>query len=732
MCFLMPYFLVAQNTIQGIVYAKNQKKEALIGVNIFWANTQKGTTSNEKGEFLLEKINQSNQLVFSFIGFKNDTIDIKNQTFIEVFLKDDTQLKEIVIKDKKMDIETIKSEILTTKSLQKAACCNLSESFETNASVDVTVTDAITGGKQLKLLGLDGVYAQIMLENMPHVRGLAARSGLHLISGTSIKSIEINKGAGSVVNGYESMTGQINVELAKPESSEKLLLNGFINPFGRWELNANASQKINSKWSTAVLAHTSHLQNAIDQNMDGYMDTPKFSQYNLINRWKYEGKSTEAQFGFRFVNDTKLGGQSEHNHNNHLNQILYGASSDLKQYEAWTKIGFVSKKVEGRSVGFILNMKHHAQNSFFGLNQYKAWQNTINSQVIYQTPIIRTHINTLRLGASFLSDNYDENWQAQIPDLQSITRQRYEKTAGVFAEYTWKPTSKITWINGLRADVHNLFGGFLFPRSHFKYQITDKIILRASVGRGMRVANPMVEQASFLASSRQVFWANNLRPELAWNYGINFTQEFDLFGKDAQISLDFYHTDFQNQVVTDINTTQKISFYNLEGKSFANSFQLQAEYELFENFNLTLAYKNYDIRTTYTDIGLQNVPLIIKERFFANFDYTLKNEKTAEELVIDVTGEWLGKMNLPNTQNNPVEFRRRQISESYWLLNTQITYKPNKKWDIYLGGEDLLNFMQSNPIISSNQPFGNYFDAAIVYAPVMGRMLYAGVRFYVR
>ncbi|TAG00519.1 MAG: TonB-dependent receptor [Cytophagia bacterium] len=729
---VMPFLVMAQNKVSGIVRPENQPKETLTGVSIFWENTQIGTTSDENGAFSLPLPDGSQRLIFSFIGFKNDTISVNYEKPLEIFLKENKQLQEVVIKDKKIDIETIKTEILTTKSLQKAACCNLSESFETNASVDVTITDAITGGKQLKLLGLDGVYSQIMVENMPHVRGLSARSGLHLISGTSIKSIEINKGAGSVVNGYESMTGQINVELAKPESSEKLLLNGFINPFGRWELNANTSQKINSKWSTAVLAHTSHLQNAIDQNMDGYMDTPKFSQYNLINRWKYEGKSTEAQFGFRFVNDTKLGGQSAHNHNDHQNQTLYGASAALKQYEAWSKIGFVSKKVEGRSVGFIFNAKHHAQNSFFGLNQYKAWQNTINTQVIYQTPIIRTHINTLRLGASFLSDNYDENWQAQIPDLQSITRQRYERTAGIFAEYTWKPTSKITWINGLRADVHNLFGGFLFPRSHFKYQMTDKTILRASAGRGMRAANPMTEQAGFLASSRRVFWANNLRPELAWNYGINLTQEFSFLERDGQISVDFYRTDFQNQVITDVNTAQNIYFYNLNGKSFANSFQIQTEYELFDDFNLTLAYKNYDIRATYQNIGLQNVPLVVRERFFANFDYTLKNKKTKEELMIDVTGEWLGRMNLPNTQNNPVELRRGEKSPSYWLLNAQITYKPTPKWDIYLGGEDLLNFMQNNPIIAGNQPFGNYFDASIIYAPVMGRMMYAGVRFYVK
>lgn len=734
--FLLIYFYISlifsvlSQNIKGYVFEKNTKS-TLIGVNLYWLNTTQGTTTDEKGFFSLQKNNISQKLVVSFLGFKNDTLLIEKDTTLQFFLENESILKEITIKDKKnIDTEPLKTELLTTKDLKKAACCNLSESFETNASVDVTITDAVTGGKQLKLLGLDGTYSQIMVENMPNIRGLASRSGLHLISGAAIKSIEINKGAGSVVNGYESMTGQINVELAKPENSEKLYLNGFINPFGRWELNANTALKINEKWSTAFLTHTSHLQNAIDQNMDGYMDTPKFSQYNFLNPWKYSGENTEAQFGFRYVNDQKVGGQSEHNHQTHQNQLLYGAGGKINLYEAWAKIGFISPRVENRSVGIILNARHHQQNSFFGKNNYDAFQNYLQGQVIYQTHIKQKHI--LRTGVSFVMDNYDEIWQQQIPENQEIIRKRYEKVVGAYAEFTWKPTEKFTLIQGIRTDYHNLFGAFLLPRTHLKYAFGDKTILRASAGRGFRVANPMIEQSGFLASSRKVIWNNNLLPEKAWNYGINLSQGFNLWGRKGQFSMDFYRTDFQNQIVTDVNNARQIEFYNLQGKSFANSFQVQMEYELIDDFNLTFAYKNYDVKTTFKETGLQNVPLIIRERFFANLEYSLRNSKTNEEITFDVTGEWLGSQFLPNTQNNPLEFQRRTTSPTYWLLNAQVTYKPKSQWEVYVGGEDLLNFMQENPIISANQPFGNYFDASIIYAPVMGRMIYGGFRFYLK
>lgn len=718
-------FSLQAQTIRGIVLEKNTRGETpLIGANVIWMGTTLGVATNDLGEFQIRRVPGFSQLLISYIGYEPDTLQIDNQDFVKIYLRPALELEAVIIEDKALNREVNQSELITTKGLRKAACCNLSESFETQGSVDVSSNDALTGTKRIRLLGLDGLYAQIMTENIPTVRGLAARSGLQFIPGTWMKSIDINKGAGSVVNGYESFTGQINVELAKPEISEKILLNGYINANARTELNLNTSHKISEKWHSGLLLHGSTMQSTVDQNDDGFQDVPRFTQLNLLNRWKYQGENFESQIGFRVLWDDRLSGQTDFKKGmERTSQEPYGFNVDTKRLEAFAKLGFTSPKNPLTGIGLIFSGLHHNQDSYWGLTDYEATHNNFSFNGIFQTEFSPNH--KLRAGLSFVGEEFQEEYTQGVE--KELDRQRTELVPGIFAEYFWAFHPKFSIIAGLRTDFHNLYGAFASPRVHFKYEISENTLLRLSGGKGFRVSNPIVENIGYLISSRSLSIASDLKPEIAWNYGGSLSQQFRIGKRKASLVLDFYRTDFVNQAVIDLDSSPNaLNIGNLDGKAYANSLQMSASYEIIERFDINLAYKYYDVKTT---IGgeLITVPFVPEHRFFINLAYATYFDKWT----FDFTTQWVGSQRIPSTEANPAEFRRPQQSPAFFTLNAQIT-KRYKKWEIYVGGENLGNFRQSNPIIDPQNPFGENFDAGLVYAPIQGWMLYTGFRFTVK
>lgn len=747
--FLIIYIIInplGYAQVKGFVKGKDAqgKTTPLTGATVFWQNTQIVAITDSVGKFSLPAQSLKKAIVVSFVGYKNDTIQNPPNELIITLLADNV-LDEVKLKGDALNRETNQMEVLTRKELRKAACCNLSESFETNASVDVSTTDAVSGTKQIRLLGLDGTYAQIMAENMPFVRGLSTRSGLQFIAGTWIKSIQINKGAGSVVNGYESITGQINVELAKPEDSEKLLLNFYANNGARLEGNVNWAKKLSERWHTGILAHHSRGDIPMDNNRDGFMDNPIFQQYNLINRWKYQGDKMESQMGFKILHENKTAGQTDFRHSAGKVHDLgspYGANFRTTRLEGFAKTGFfLGENAEGhvnKSLGIILNYTHQDQRSIWGVNDYNGTQNTFLLNAILQLEPDKGHI--LRLGTSLLADEfrelYLENHNAEhLPNTHPtnyFSRKRREMATGVFSEYSLEKNG-FGLVAGLRGDFHNLWGFFLTPRLHLKYDFTPKTTLRLSGGRGQRTANPLVENTSYLISSRKLYLPTSPLLEVGWNYGGSFSHQFWVGNTKATLTADYYRTDFEQQAIVDLFTNaQAILIYQLQGQSFANSFQVSLDYEIHEKLTTRLAYKYYDVRATFQNPSLPtptlaSLPFIPQNRWFANVGYTTPNEKWE----FDFTTEFFGRQVLPNTANNPVEYQRPAKSPSFLLINAQITRKLGKKWDVYIGGENIGNYRQANPIIQANNPYGNYFDAGQVYAPVFGAMVYVGARFTV-
>jgi len=720
--FLLIPFLAKSQNITGKVMEKDVEgnTSALISANIVWRGTTQGTLTDLEGNFSISSQGILDKtLVISYVGYQSDTISVQEGETLEVFLKPQELEGVEITADKSLNTDVQQIETLSNHDLRKAACCNLSESFETNASVDVSFSDAVSGTKKIRMLGLDGVYAQIMTENIPAVRGLASRSGLQFIPGAWMSAIDINKGAGSVVNGYESITGQINVTYAPMERGEKALLNLYGNQAGRMEGNFNWRHSLSERWHTSLLLHGSLQNDSPDGNNDGFRDIPAFQMVNVLNRWHYDGRNMNWHGGVNFLYDDRLGGQNNFGRNTPFStQEAYGVGQVNRRVQVWSKLGLLPENHFNQSWAIMTSVLQHQHEAFWGVRKYQATQNYAMGQLIYQNEL--NEKNILKAGASLVIDAYEEDLQ-NVESSQSLYKNyREEWISGVFAEHTWKPSEEWNMVTGVRMDFHNLYGNFISPRLHLKYSPSSSTSIRLSGGRGFRVANVLVENGNYLASSRVLNIQNNLQPELAWNYGLSFSQEFYLNSNKGTLVIDYFRTDFENQVVMDLDSSpDALSFYNLNGTAFANSFQANVSYELFERFDVNLAYKYYDVRTTI-DGKLRETPFIPKDRVFVNLAYSTHFDIWQ----FDFTTQWLGRQRLPNAQ----EASQDMYSPDYFLFNAQITKRFKGGWEVYVGGENLGNFMQPNPILNFENPFGNDFDAGIVYAPIMGRMIYWGVR----
>ena len=614
------------------------------------------------------------------------------------------------------------------KELLKAACCNLSESFETNATVDVSFSNAVTGTKQLKMLGLDQKYTALTKELLPEIRGLATPYGLNFIPGRWIGGIQLTKGGSTVTNGYESITGQINTELLKFNKEPETTLNLFGDINARTEANVTHTSSLSEHWNQSVLLHGNGTLAKMDYNDDGFLDQPTGTQLNatyLLNYNDLEHTGWGTHFGINFLQDKRKAGQIDYNWQfDQSEQDKYGVGIDISRFQVWNKTGHMFKDKPYQSIGWMNQFTYHQQNSFFGLRDYFGKQTTYYSNLIFESILGNTN-HKYKTGASFLYDKYDEDYLAQ-------NFKRTETVPGLFFEYTLTG-QKYTLVAGARADFHNLAGTQFTPRLNFKYDIAPKTILRLSAGRGFRTANVFAESQSYFASNRDIEIRDNggkiygLNPEIAWNYGASLQQEFRLFGNKSMIVADFFRTDFQDQVLLDLDqSAQKIVFYNLDGKSWANSFQTQWDFTPVKNFDVRLAYKFYDVQADFAD-GRREVPFMAKHRGFLNLAYSTDKNDKGGFWSFDTTLNAVGKQKLPNMGSNPVAYQLPEYSDSYLTWNAQIAKNINDKIRLYVGGENLTSYTQKNPINDAQNPFGNYFDGGMVYAPIMPLNVYFGL-----
>ncbi len=724
----LPPGIAQDNGIKGYVHvlSGDDQLKPLPFVNVYWSGTAHGTVTDENGEFTIRLHGSGDHpLVFSYVGYTTDTLMVaRGQGEVSMILSRGEQLDEVTVSKRLggayiSKLKPIKNEFITGEGLQKLPCCNLSESFENSATIDVGYSDAVTGAKHIKMLGLAGIYSQMMFENIPYLRGLESAFGLNYVPGPWMKSIQISKGASAVINGYESTSGQINVEYKKPDNSDPLFLNLFTNSTGRMEANLTSAVNLNEKWSTMLLAHGSTLQNKIDRNQDGFMDIPLSRQVNVFNRWKYNPEGNlRSQFGFSLMDERRDGGQPGFDYERDQGTTnSYGIRINTRKYHGFGKMGILFPNKPYQSIGFLTSATWYDQEGLFGQNRYKAEQKSLYANFIYQS-IIGTTNHTINLGSSFQYDLYSESLNTEMFD-------RTEVVPGIFSQYSYSSLDKFNGILGLRADYNSLYGYLFTPRLHMRYVIGENTSMRASAGKGYRSANVLSENTGVLASSRVLYFLEDFRIEKAWNYGINLTHDWPIGGtRNINASIDLYRTDFQDRVVVDMDrNVSGVYFYNLDGKSYANSIQTQVSIEPVERFDITLAYRYSDVKSTING-ELKEVPLTSRYKGLLTLSYATRFRIWA----FDLTSQLNGQTRLPFTGMNPAQYQLGDYSPSFFILHAQVT-KRFKWFEIYAGGENLTDFTQEDPILAEDDPFGQYFDASMVWGPLLGRRFYAGLRY---
>jgi hypothetical protein len=708
----------------------NNKPVNLEGVSIYWLDSSVGVVSDQNGFYSIPFEKSTNKLVFKILGFQDDIVVINGvKQYDQIMTEDLAQLDEVILSKRKNTIQKsyFKTQNIVNVSsdeLLKAACCNVSESFETNPSIDVSFSNAITGVKQVKMLGLESPYLLITEENIPMVRGASQVFGLSFIPGSWVQSMQITKGTGSVVNGFESISGQINIELIKPVDYAPIFINVFRSGMGRNEFNFHLNSNINSKFNSILFVHADNNRTIHDTNNDGFLDLPTFKGFNFFNRYQYTDleKGVVSFLGFKYMKNEKEAGEDVANLK--LKRLAWVSEINTERFDTNFKLGYVNPNIPYQSIGFQMAYSNHIQNSYFGLRNYDIRQNSFYSSFLYNS-IISNTMNKFKAGLNFSFDDYHE-----MVDISKINYDRTDKSFGGFFEYSYDNLDKISLVAGLRYDIHNNLGSFLTPRFHLRYQPFEKSVFRFSIGLGRKASNIFSENQEIFSTGRTINIKNEkgnfygLNPEKATNYGMSFRQGFVLNNQDGDITIDYYVTDFENQIVVDWEKQGELNFYNLEGKSYAKSFQIELDYSISNNVKIKSAFKNYNVKKQYNS-GFKQNPLTPKNRFFTNLDFSSNLNENGKQWKFDFTYNWIGQQRLPIHSDQSL---LKGLSPTYTLLNTQLTRVFSEKFEIYIGGENIGSYTQKTPILDSENPFGTNFDSSLVYAPILAPMLYAGIR----
>jgi outer membrane receptor for ferrienterochelin and colicins len=724
--------LFAQN-LKGMVMSADG--EALIGAIVRWQHTNNGVATDEKGWFSIPQKEKLDSLEVSYVGFITKKIAVQPETSeIHIPLNPDGLLKETTVKARKQDsyVSTLSIknvETVTSNEIKKAACCNLSESFISSAAVDVSYADAVTGAKEIQLLGLRGGYSQFMIENRPAMTGLAAPRAYEYISGTWLESIQIAKGTSTVMQGYQAISGQINAELVKPDKDAPLFVNLFSSTGGRNEANIHLNRKINNRLSTGLLLHGNYTGLEIDTNHDGFLDNPLRQQLNGLYRILYQGDKIMTQWNIHALTDKIKAGQTTSHETESATSphAVHGLShyairQDNSRVEVFGKLGYIGFDEPYKSLGSIWSASWHRADDVFGAKLHGGTQMSFYSNLIYAT-IINNTDHKINFGGGYQYDRIQENYN-------KIDLSRTESVTGVFSEYTYnwenfeeKGLYAFNLIAGVRLDYHNLYGTRFTPRLNGKLNFTENSVFRFSAGRGYRTPNIIGDNIGMLATGRIFKINTDIQQESAWNYGINYTQNFKFASRDASISVDLYRTDFTNQLIADMfSSPSEARFYNLNGKSFANNFLVMLNWNFLQGFDTKIAYKYNDVQATYGSTLIQR-PLTAKHRGLVTIDYTSLNKNWR----INTQAQLVGKQRIIPSHSSSDVAHHSTYSEPYMLVNAQIT-RVFGNLEMYLGGENLTGYVIHSPIINPQDPFNTAFDASQMYAPMMGALGFVGLR----
>lgn len=730
---LFPCVLSAQS-IKGKIFGQTPSgNEILPGATLTLVGSTQGAVSNEFGVFEIQvPADADPRLVVSFLGFKTDTIAIAGRTYFSIYLSPDPKNLEAATVVAQQGgsfisaLQGIKVEVINQKELTKAACCDLAGCFETQGTIQAQTTNLLLNSKELRILGLSGVYNQILVDGMPMILGSSFTYGISSIPGTLVDQIFVAKGANSVLQGFESISGQVNVVLKEPKpDKEKILLNAYINSFGEKHLNANFSTNLGKNWKSLTSLHLVQPAGKRDRDGDAFLDLPLLTRLAIYQKFTLGDEQSEgwsSKIGLRYLDEKRIGGQTTFDAKNDQGSTqIYGQTVQYQQPELYTKTGFRFNPQS--KISLIASAFQHQQSAWFGVTQYKSQHLNAYANLQYEQLWAQKH--DLKFGFSYRLLNLDESIRFSNNDLKRTFAGAYlrqERTPGLFAENVFN-FEHFSIIAGARMDHHRQFGWQFVPRLTLRYNAGDATVIRANVGRGLRSVNLFAENVTLLISSRDIRFAEPLELERAWNSGINLTHTATGENLVATFSVDFYHTRFQNQIFPDYDSDPGLAIIqNFRGTSISNGFQFDAKFVLSKIFEAKFAYNFLDVYRPTVE-GKVYLPFNARHRVVGAFSYEPKNK----EWHADVNLHWMGPQRLPDTKSLPESLRQPEFSRAFSVTNVQFT-KVWKKLDVYAGCENLFDFRQIRPIINWQNPFGEYFDTAFAWGPTRGRELYVGVR----
>ena len=738
------YAQQSDGTLSGAVYtvSLDGEREPVAFATVYWLGSDVYADCDENGKFSIERDAERDAvLVAAALGYIRDTVAVEpGRTFLEILLRSDNQLDEAVVTARGeanylSRLSNVKTEVISSAGLNKMACCNLAESFENSAAVSVGYSDAVTGARQIRLLGLSGIYTAMLDENRPVMRGLAAPFGLSYIPGQWLESIQIAKGPSSVINGVEAISGQINVEHRKPTDEKPLFLNAFINSMLMAELNAASSLQIGNRWSTVLMAHASRSFMAHDMNGDGFRDEPEMTHLNFANRWLYYDQSgVQVRFGVKALYDSRLGGQMtfrrEHVDSLRTMSVPWGTYITNQGVNGYLKVGIPLNEDNSHNIAVVADYTWHQLDSYFGLRSFFGRQNSGFLNLMYQGTPNDSHRFTFGLRNFF--DGYVQTLHDGYADPLSASRRalfadydlsRNENSLGIYGEYTYTLGEKFSAVADLSLDWNSLYGLFLSPRANLKWAPADWLVIRASGGRGTRSPNVVVDNLGMMSTGRRLDIAPDLDMESAWTYGGNITFYIPIgFEDNSYLSFDYFRSDFTSQIIVDQEYDwSAVSIYSLDGPSYTNTWQADFSVEPFERFTVLATFRYSDSKVWLKDRGLVERPLVSRYKGVLNLQYATR----MNIWTFDFTAQINGPARLPDFAVKPGE---SGMSPVYPVLFAQITRK-FKGVDVYVGVENITNYRQKHPVISAEDPWSPDFNASVIWGPLTGVTAYAGVRF---
>ncbi len=703
--------------------------DPLIGATVLWKGTQTATTTDTAGRFQISKLPTVGVLTIRYLGLDDlevEILPVEQDVWIEVKDLPAQVLQEVQVRARQFGssvslLTNQNVESMNTAELRKAPCCNLSESFETNNTVDVAYPNPITGVREVQMLGLRSAYSNFLIENRPAMRGIAAPYAFDYLPGTWLSGIQLAKGAGTVVNGSEGITGQINIDIQRPDRDKPLFFNAFANTGNRYEANLHLNKKGKKAISHGLLTHGSLQRSPFDHNGDNFYDMLDREQLNGMYRMTYESDAWCGKLTVHALTDTRQGGQIKPSTDGR--RFAFDMQNDRVELSGkMGRTGLGNKPY--RELGNIAQISHHKTHGTIGVNTYTAEQNSVFLQSIYKTIVFNTN-HKIEMAPTLSADLVTEQ-------LNTVRFDRKEWVAGAMAEYVYsRPNLKsndtdMAVVLGLRTDYNSLFGILVAPRVSFRYNPNNRTVVRASAGRGFHSPFVLAENISWLATNKTVYFAQVTHAEAAWNYGANLTQKFQISTCAANWTIDLYRTDFTRQLLIDQETaTDTVRAYYTTAPSWSQSVMLSFQLELMRGLDLKLATKFQDVQATYADGVRRWIPMLPRHRSLASLDYTSRNEKWK----LNTTLHLVGTQRLPDNEGIPhLHGSFPERTPVYPLLQAQLTHR-FKRFEVYLGGENLTGYTQHHLIIAADRPESKYFNASQVWAPSFGRMGYLGIRF---